>query len=148
MVRVKCSTIIDQPIDAVWNVLRDFNGHDRWHPAVASSQIERSRDSDTVGCVRKFRLADGAELREQLLALSDAEQSYSYCLLDTPIPLLNYVSHVRLFPVTDSDSTYWEWQASFNTIDNREEELHNLVANDIYYAGFNAIRMHLEGVTQ
>ena len=27
---------------AVWAVLRDFNGHDRWHPAVATSAIERS----------------------------------------------------------------------------------------------------------
>ena len=35
------STIIDAPIDAVWAVLRDFNGHDRWHPAVATSAIER-----------------------------------------------------------------------------------------------------------
>ena len=35
------STIVDAPTDMVWNVLRDFNGHDRWHPAVATSAIER-----------------------------------------------------------------------------------------------------------
>ena len=33
------STILDAPTGAVWNVLRDFNGHDRWHPAVATSTI-------------------------------------------------------------------------------------------------------------
>ena len=34
--------------------------------------------------------------------MSDLEQTcFSYCLLDTPIPLFNYVAHVRLFPVTD-----------------------------------------------
>ena len=148
MVKVRCSTIVDQPADEVWRVLRDFNGHDRWHPAVASSQIERARDSDTVGCIRKFRLQDGSELREQLLALSDAEQSYSYCLLDTPIPLLNYVSHVRLYPVTDKDRTFWEWECTFNTIDNREEELRQIVEQDIYYAGFNAIKTHLDAATQ
>jgi len=146
MVKVKCSTIIDHPSDAVWQVLRDFNGHDHWHPAVAGSQIERTRESDCVGCIRNFKLQDGSELREQLLALSDAEQSYSYCLLDTPIPLLNYVSHVRLFPVTDSDSTFWEWEGRFNTIDNREEELKTMVSNDIYIAGFSAIRSYMAGV--
>ncbi len=146
MVKIKCSTIIDHPTDFVWDVLRDFNGHDHWHPAIASSQIERSQDSDRVGCIRKFRLHDGSELREQLLALSDAEQSYSYCLLDTPIPLLNYVSHVRLFPVTDSESTFWEWEGRFNTIDNREDELRNLVTTDIYRAGFAAVRSHLDAV--
>ena len=68
----------------VWNVLRDFNGHDRWHPAVATSTIERAQASDRIGSVRRFKLKDGAELREQLLALSDLEQTFSYCLLDTP----------------------------------------------------------------
>jgi len=91
---------------------------------------------------------DGSELREQLLALSDVEQSFSYCLLDTPIPLLNYVAHVRLFPVTDTDSTFWEWEGKFNTIDEREDELREMVANDIYLAGFNAIKAHLQGNSQ
>ena len=77
MPRVVKSTIIDAPVDRVWSVLRDFNGHDRWHPAVASSAIERGAPSDKVGCVRRFRLKDGAELREQLLTLSDLEQTYS-----------------------------------------------------------------------
>ena len=39
------STILDAPTDAVWDVLRDFNGHDRWHPAVATSTIERAHSS-------------------------------------------------------------------------------------------------------
>ena len=36
------STVLNAPTGAVWNVLRDFNGHDRWHPAVATSTIERA----------------------------------------------------------------------------------------------------------
>ncbi|MGA8901581.1 SRPBCC family protein, partial [Bradyrhizobium sp.] len=70
MPRIVKSTVINAPTDRVWNVLRDFNGHDRWHPAVATSTIERSQPSDKIGCVRRFKLADGGELREQLLALS------------------------------------------------------------------------------
>ena len=30
MVKVLRSTIMEAPIDAVWEVIRDFNGHDRW----------------------------------------------------------------------------------------------------------------------
>ncbi len=97
------STILDAPTGVVWNVLRDFNGHDRWHPAIATSTIERAQAADRIGCVRRFKLKDGSELREQLLALSDLEQTFSYCLLDTPIPMFNYVAHVRLLPVTDGD---------------------------------------------
>ena len=45
MPRVVKSTIIDAPVDRVWSLLRDFNGFDRWHPAVATSAIERGAPS-------------------------------------------------------------------------------------------------------
>jgi hypothetical protein len=140
MVRIVKSTIIAAPVEAVWEVLRDFNGHDQWHPAVADSQIERGWTSDRLGCVRRFHLADGSELREQLLTLSDIDMAFSYCLLDTPIPLLNYVAHVRLVPVTDGDMTFWHWQCRFDTPAGREEELAKTVGEEIYDGGFRAVR--------
>ncbi|MDP5218887.1 SRPBCC family protein [Ruegeria sp. 2205SS24-7] len=143
MVRVVRSTVLDAPVEAVWQVIRDFNGHDQWHPAVASSHIERGNAADRVGCVRCFRLEDGSELREQLLTLSDIEQSFSYCLLDTPIPLFNYVAHCCLFPVTDGDRTFWEWESRFDTPAGQQEELATMVGDNIYSAGFNAIRSHM-----
>ncbi len=115
----------------------------QWHPAVATSVIERGQPSDKVGCVRRFKLADGSELREQLLALSDLEQSFSYCLLDTPIPLFNYVAHVRLLPVTDGDRTFWQWECRFTTRAGEEQRLTEMVAEQIYQAGFDSVRKHL-----
>lgn len=143
MVRVIRSTVMNAPAEAVWEVIRDFNGHDQWHPAVANSQIERGNPSDLLGCVRRFRLEDGSELREQLLTLSDIEQSFTYCLLDTPVPLFNYVAHCRLFSVTDGDLTFWEWESRFDTPKGREDELAAVVGDVIYSAGFEAIRAHL-----
>ncbi|MEO1200604.1 MAG: SRPBCC family protein [Pseudomonadota bacterium] len=140
MVKVVKSTVVDAPVEAVWDVLRDFNGHDEWHPAVAESAIERGLPSDKVGCVRKFKLADGSELRERLLTLSDIDMAFSYCLEDTPIPLLNYVAHVRLAPVTDGDMTFWHWESRFDTPKGREQELRDLVAEGVYQGGFDAIR--------
>lgn len=143
MPKVVRSTVLEAPVEAVWEVLRDFNGHDRWHPAVAESHVERGQPSDRVGCVRNFRLAGGEMLREQLLSLSDLEQTFTYCLLDTPVPLFNYVAHVRLIPVTDTDRTFWEWESSFDTPAGREAELTGLVGRDIYAAGFEAVRAHM-----
>lgn len=140
MVKVLRSTLVHQPIEDVWNILRDFNGHDQWHPAIATSQIERGDAPDRIGCVRKFKLQDGSELREQLLTMSDLEQTYSYCLFETPIPLFNYVSHVRLYPVTDTNETIWEWEGQFDTPAGRQSELSELVGKDIYQAGFEAIK--------
>jgi hypothetical protein len=143
VIRIVRSTIIDAPTDRVWAFLRDFNGHDRWHPAVAKSAIERGQSADKLGCVRRFVLRDGFELRERLLTLSDLEQTFSYCLIDTPVPLFNYVAHVRLAPVTDGDRTFWDWRCSFSTRKGEEAEMTRMVGEDIYDAGFAAVRAHL-----
>ena len=42
------SAVIDAPIDRVWAVLRDFNSHGRWHPAVARSRMENDVGGDVV----------------------------------------------------------------------------------------------------
>jgi hypothetical protein len=127
----------------VWARVRDFNGFGQWLPPVADSQIERGHASDRIGCVRKLRLKDGVELREQLLTLSDLEQCMSYCLLDTPIPLFNYVAHIRLLPVTDGDRTFWHWESRFSARPGEETQMIQLVGSDIYLAGFESVRRQL-----
>lgn len=140
MVQVRQSTIIDAPVDEVWAILRDFNGHDRWHPAIAFSEIEGGEPLDAVGSVRHFRLNDGGELREQLLALSDRDRRLSYCLLEAPLPLMGYVASLRLKPVTDGNATFWEWNSEFHPPAHRRDELVKLVTEGIYQAGFVAVR--------
>lgn len=145
MVTVVRSTIVDAPLEAVWAFLRDFNAHDQWHPAVAVSRIEDGRQPDEIGCVRRFRLADGAELREQLLALNDLDHSFTYCILESPVPLVGYVATVALKPVTDGNRTFWHWRCTFNPPPERAAELMRMVGEDIYEGGFAAARRALEG---
>jgi NADPH2:quinone reductase len=140
MVKVVQSTVIDAPVEAVWAILRDFNGHDRWHPAIASSEIDGGEPVDAVGSVRHFRLSDGGEFREQLLSLSDQERTFTYCLLESPLPLMGYVASIRLRPVTDTGATFWEWRSEFNPPTHRRDELVAVVRDGIYKAGFEAIR--------
>jgi NADPH:quinone reductase-like Zn-dependent oxidoreductase/uncharacterized protein YndB with AHSA1/START domain len=143
MQRVTRSAVIDAPIERVWEVLRDFNSHDRWHPAVAESYIENGEAPDQVGCVRNFRLRDGAHIREQLIALSDTEHVSTYCILDATVPLQRYVATLQLKPVTDGNRTFWHWQSTFDTPPGREAELADMVGRGVYEAGFEALRRHL-----
>lgn len=145
MVKVCQSTIINAPVQDVWSVLRDFNGHERWHPAISFSEIEGGDAADAIGAVRHFRLADGSELREQLLALSDKDRRLSYCLLEAPLPLMGYVASIRLKPVTDGNATFWEWSSEFHPPAHRRDELVKLVTEGIYLAGFEAVRRLLNG---
>jgi len=147
MVKVRQSTIIDAPVADVWRILRNFNGHDRWHPAIVASAIEGIVPADAVGSVRRLRLSDGSELREQLLSLSDERLLLTYCLLDGPLPLIDYVASIRVKRVTDGDRTFWEWHCEFKPPADRRDELVRLVTEDIYQNGFAAIRQLLRRVS-
>src|SRR6267154_4096051 len=143
MQRVTRSAVIDAPIERVWAIVRDFNSHEAWHPAIARSHIEQGEPSDRVGCVRNFTLRDGNHIREQLLALSDDAFVSTYCILDATVPLRRYVATVALKRVTDGDRTFWHWQSTFETPPGRERELVDMVGRGVYEAGFEGLRRYL-----
>ncbi len=142
--KVVRSTVIDAPIERVWAVIRDFNSHDQWHDVVETSRIEANEASSQVGCVRNFSLNDGNRIREQLLTLDDREHKSTYCIVEATVPLQRYVATVTLKPVTDGNRTFWHWESSFATPPGRERELREMVARDVYEAGFANLRRHLQ----
>ena len=137
------STVIDVPIARVWAVLRDFNSHEQWHDVVVESRIEGDERGDQVGCVRSFTLKDGNRIREQLLTLSDTEYKSTYCIVEATVPLQRYVATLTLKPVTDGDRTFWHWESTFATPPGQERELREMVARDVYEAGFANLRRYL-----
>jgi NADPH:quinone reductase-like Zn-dependent oxidoreductase len=145
LIRVRRSAVIDAPIERVWKVLRDFNSHSAWHPAVGDSRIERDEPADQVGCVRNFHLKDGNHIREQLLALSDRDYISTYCILDATLPMRNYVATVQLKKVTDQNRTFWHWESTFDVPKGREREFEQLVGGGVYEAGFTALQKYLHG---
>jgi NADPH2:quinone reductase len=145
VIRVRRSAVIDAPIDRVWQVLRDFNSHSAWHPAVGESRIERGEAADQVGCVRNFLLKDGNHIREQLLALSDRDYISTYCILDATLPMRNYVATVQLKRITDGERTFWHWESTFDVPKGREREFAELVGNGVYEDGFAGLRKYLNG---
>lgn len=139
MIRVDTSTIIDAPVSDVWAIIRDFNSHVDWHPAIAESHIEDGLPGDSLRAIRSFTLVSGEHLREGLVTMCDMTHSFSYRILTSDVPLLNYAAHVRLWPVTASARTYWRWWSSFETPPGQEETLARVVREDVYHAGFDAI---------
>ena len=144
MQRVVLSTIIDAPIERVWAVLRDFNSHDQWHDLIETSRIEGGERSDQVGCVRNFSLKDGNRIREQLLSLDDGAHRSTYCIVDATVPLQRYVATVTLKPVTDGNRTFWHWDSTFSTPAGMERQMHDVVAQGVYEAGFASFKRHLQ----
>lgn len=140
MARVYTSSVIDAPAASVWERVRDFNGLPRWHPAIRESRIENGEPSDRVGCVRDFRLQNGDRLREKLLGLSDFDLFCTYSILESPMPLTDYMATLRLTPITDGGRTFIEWTAEFECDENDEADLVSSIGGGVFQAGFDALK--------
>jgi Polyketide cyclase / dehydrase and lipid transport len=135
MAHIYVSSVIDAPIDDVWAIARDFTGH--WHSSVIyNSSIEDGLPSDRVGCVRAFELSDGGKLRELLVGLSDERHEFSYRILDSPLPVEDYVASVRFFPVTTTGATFGEWIVDFRVPPDEEQSTVDTVRG-VFENGFS-----------
>ena len=145
MARVYTSSVINASAARVWARVRDFTGLSNWHPAIAESRIENSEPADKVGCIRNFSLRNGDRLREQLLGLSDFDMFCTYSILDSPMPLTNYVATLRLTPITDQDRTFIEWSADFDCAPDKEAELLSNIGGGVFQGGFDALKRAFGG---
>ena len=145
MARVYTSSVINASAARVWARVRDFNGLSNWHPAIAESRIENGEPADRVGCIRNFSLRNGDRLREQLLGLSDFDMFCTYSILDSPMPLTNYVATLRLTPITDQDRTFIEWSADFDCAPDKEGELLSNIGGGVFQGGFDALKRAFGG---
>ena len=145
MARVYVSSVINAPAKKVWDRVRDFNGLPKWHPRIRDSRIEDALPSDKVGCIRNFHLQNGDTIREQLLGLSDYDLFCTYAILESPMPLTDYVATLKLTPVTDGDRCFVEWTAEFNCDPDKEQDLVSSVGQNVFQGGFDALKRHFGG---
>ncbi|ARP81538.1 MxaD family protein [Bordetella genomosp. 8] len=143
MTTVFVSSVIDAPAGEVWATVRDFDAMPQWHPVIADSTIENGLTADRVGCVRRFHTRDGGLIREQLLALSDYDYTFTYAILESPMGVSDYVATLKLTPVTDGDRCFGEWSAEFMAPAEREAELKRFVGQEVFLAGFHALQARL-----
>lgn len=142
MARVYISSVIPAPIEKVWERIRDFNALPKWHPRIRESRIEDAEPSDRIGCVRQFQLQNGDTIREKLLGLSDFDMFCTYAILESPMPLSEYVATLRLTRITDGERTFAEWSADFACAADDEESLLSGIGTNVFQGGFDALKRH------
>lgn len=145
MAKAYGSRIIDAPVEAVWAVVRDFNGLPNWLPGVAASSIEGGRDADSVGCLRRLKLETGATCSERLLALDDSRYTVSYGFVDQLFPITNHRATLELIPVTSGDRTFAQWSAEFEELPGHAGEVVPMMEREVFAAGLAALAAKLAG---
>lgn len=141
MARVYVSSVMDIPIEEAWGVLRDFNALPIYHPFFSKSEIEGGKPADQIGCVRDFYTHDGGRIREELLTLSDREYTCCYRILEAALPVRNYVSEMRLKPVTEGGKTFGEWWAEYEVPEKDAALVHQTVSDTFRFAFEGAVKV-------
>jgi len=80
-----------------------------WCPAFASTEIRSG--GTAVGSVRAITLANGPTFTEELLALDTKALSYRYRIVESPLPIVDYVSTVKVLEA--GGQTHVVWSSSY-----------------------------------
>lgn len=87
----------------VWAAVGDFCGISKWHPAVAKCELSE-KDGRSF---RLITLKDGAKLYERLESFDKDAMSYSYIIVDSPLPVKNYVSTLTVKASGNGSAISW-----------------------------------------
>lgn len=123
--------------DAVWQRIGDFNGLHAWHPAVSGSRL-LAGNNNQAGAERLLTLGNGATISERLLEHSDVERLYRYAILESPLPVRDYQSLLRVEAAPDGQALV-TWQGEFVAQGVSDEEALGVVEG-IYGGGFDQLR--------
>jgi hypothetical protein len=77
-------------VEAIWTKIGDFCGIGNWHPAIEKCAL--SADGKT----RTLSLRGGGTIVEKLEKRDDATHSYSYSIVEGPLPVANYTSTISV----------------------------------------------------
>ncbi|GAB3297347.1 SRPBCC family protein [Parasphingorhabdus pacifica] len=144
MAKSYASRLIPASAKEVWAAIRDFDGLPQWHPGISSSTLAENAHGTEVGAVRILVLADGAEVREQLVALDDAERTLTYDILSGPFPVRSYRATLRAFPISGSDQCLVEWFAHYDADAVDEADLDKTFAEGVFGAGLHGLNKKFE----
>ena len=121
----------------VWSAIGAFCAIKDWLPPVGIC-IEDGKTPSTRTLVTK----DGkAAFVEKQTARSDAEHSYSYTFLSSPLPVTNYTSTIKVAAKGEGVSVV-TWTGSY-TPDSGKEKDASEALNGVYEAGLAGIKARL-----
>jgi len=120
-----------------WAVIQDFRSWQTWHPAFVATEITRGEGNEK-GSVRVLATRDGAKFTEELLSHDDVAHSYQYRILESPLPISDYVSKIQV--TTSKMGARVTWSSSFNVDPGASAEDMKKTIAGVYRAGLDSLK--------
>ena len=132
------STVVNAPREKVWDSIKDFHDFAWAESVITKVEVIGEKTGREIGAKR---LLNDAFL-ETLVSVNEDEYTFTYSINDGPVPLSkdsvsNYLGTVRLYPVTDSNTTFVEWTSSYESA---SEQAVADFCNPIYVALLDAMK--------
>lgn len=127
------STPVNATPDKVWAAVGDFCGIAQWHPAVEGCTLVESGPKP----VRRLQLKGGGEIVEEQTGRDEAAMTYSYTILESPLPVSNYISTLKVEPSGSSGSKI-TWTGDFQAKGASDDEAKTVI-DGIYVKGLAGI---------
>jgi hypothetical protein len=109
--------------DVLWEKIGDFLALDTWLTGIPPMESEND------GTIRRIGAGDNAIVEE---LIDRGERSYTYRIVQGPLPVTDYVSTLSVSP--SGDGSLVEWKSTFEPSGVPEEQAVTIVQN-IYSAG-------------
>jgi uncharacterized protein YndB with AHSA1/START domain len=130
------SVEISAPPEKVWQTISGFCSIADWHPMIAKC-VEGEKNG---AALRTLTTTDGAVLVERRVQYSDEGMSYSYQIVESPLPVANYEATLAVLDGPEGSMVTWsgEFSAKGTTDATALETI-----DDIYGAGLRALKERL-----
>lgn len=136
MLEVKRETQVAAAPADVWAVIGDFGGLAEWHPAASACSAETVHGE----IHRTIVVGDGARLVEKLENLDDAAHTYSYSILEGPLPVDDYLSTLSV--EADGTGSMIRWTGRFVAKGAPDDQAKDVIGG-IYDMGLAALKKRL-----
>jgi uncharacterized protein YndB with AHSA1/START domain len=133
---VRQTVAVTAPPEEVWQVIGDFCAIADWHPVVG--QCAQSEQNGVA--MRTLTTVDGGVLVEKRVQYSDEGMSYTYEIIDSPLPVTDYVSTLAV--MAGADGSLVTWSGEFAAKGAPDEQAIEVISG-IYQAGLAALKDQL-----
>jgi len=138
---VKEKVELPVPPEKAWDLIKDFDSWQNWHPAIASTEITSGK-GNTRGTTRVLTTKDGAKITEVLGHYQPKVFSYTYRITDSPLPVTDYVSTLQV--KASKSGSIVTWSSHFKAKEGTADADAIKVIRDIYLAGLNNLKVKLK----
>jgi hypothetical protein len=134
--KVDKSVVIKAEPEKVWAIVKDFGNMHKWHPAVASTKLEKK-----------------GTIYEKLRSADDADMKMRYEIVEGALPVADYNSFMTVKPGPNAGESTVNWVGRFYRVyklnppipEGQDDESALNAVTGVYDAGLEGLKKFAEG---